>query len=48
VPAEVAQVDRATRLIWCEETLARGDNKDAAMFDPVIKFIEEHGGDTGE
>jgi len=48
VPAEVAQVDRATRLIWCEETLARGDNKDAAIFDPVIKFIEEHGGDTGE
>ncbi len=47
VPAEVAQVDKATRLIWCEETLARGE-KDSAIFDPVIKFIEEHGGDTDE
>jgi len=47
VPAEVAQVDKATRLIWCEETLARGD-KDSAIFDPVIRFIEEHGGDANE
>jgi len=47
VPAEVAQVDKATRLIWCEETLSRGD-KDAAIFDPVIKFIEEHRGEADE
>lgn len=47
VPAEVAQVDKATRLIWCEETLARGE-KDSAIFDPVIKFIEEHGSDSDE
>lgn len=47
VPAEVAQVDKATRIIWCEETLARGD-KDAAIFDPVITFIEAHGGDANE
>lgn len=47
VPAEVAQVDKATRLIWCEETLARG-NKESAIFDPVIKFLEEHGGESDE
>lgn len=47
VPSEVAQVDKATRLIWCEETLARGE-KDSAIFDPVIRFIEEHGGDANE
>jgi len=47
VPAEVAQIDKATRLIWCEETLARWD-KDSAIFDPVIKFIKENGGDHDE
>ena len=47
VLAEVAQVDKATRLIWCEETLARGE-KDSAIFDPVIKFLEEHGGEANE
>ena len=47
VPAEVAQVDKTTRVIWCEETLARGD-KEPAIFDPVIKFLEEHGGASDE
>ena len=46
-PAEVAQIDKSTRFIWCEDALLDG-NEDPTILVPVGKFIDEHGGKADE